>query len=164
MERFIVFLQIVKATSHNISNSASQYGSEDGSWCKLASMERFIYSISTNRKATSYHIKFSLKLWLWGWIMMQAHKYGKIHSIPTNCKATSRNISNSALNYGFEDGSTLLRSQYKILMLGIHRIGGWRNIIQIHNNIPHSVLRYFPHSVWMWEISENTMWNIVTPT
>jgi hypothetical protein len=56
--------------------------------------------------------------------MMQARKYGKIHSVPTNRKATSQNISKSALKYGFEDGSTLLRSQYKILMLGIRPIRG----------------------------------------
>ena len=30
--------------------------------------------------------------------------------------------------------------------------------------IPHNIPIFFPHSVWMWEISRNITWNVVNPT
>ena len=30
------------------------------------------------------------------------------------------------------------------------------------DNIPQNIPKYFPHSYWMWEISKNILWNIVS--
>ena len=43
------------------------------------------------------------------------------------------------------------------------RVNLWHNKIHIHNNVMwfDNIPQYFPHSVWMWEISMNVLWNIV---